>query len=157
MKKNLSLLTTLVAALIISSCAHNNATEQKVETEIKDVPASQTQSIAATIKEQITASALSAEQKEKLMALEDKAHKEHMAVTDEIERTKVVMIQTVLEPKMSQKEFNILKNKIIALDKKRLDNGFKTAAEVRKIIAPTATAQDRLLYKAVIENRLRGF
>lgn len=157
MKKNLSLLTTLVAALIISSCAHNKTTQQKVEAEIKEVPASQTKSIAATIKEQITASSLSAEQKEKLMALEEKAHAEHIALTDELERTKVVMIQTVLEPKMSQKEFNILKNKITTLDKKRLANGFRNAAEVRKIIAPTATSQDRMIYKAVIENRLRGF
>lgn len=157
MKKNLSLLTTLVAALIISSCAHNKATEKKVEAEIKEVSPAQTKSIGATIKEQISASTLTAEQKEKLMALEEKAHSEHAALTDEIERTKVVMIQTVLEPKMSQKEFNILKNKIIALDKKRLDNGFRNAAEVRKIIAPTATTQDRMIYKAVIENRLRGF
>lgn len=155
MKKNFSLLTTLAAALIISSCAHNNATEKKVEAEIKEVPASQT--IAATIKEQIAASSLSAEQKEKLMALEEKAHAEQAAITDELERTKIVMIQTVLEPKMSQKEFNILKNKITALDKKRLANGFRNAAEVRKIIAPKATSQDRMIYKAVIENRLRGF
>ncbi|MEA9356056.1 hypothetical protein SHI21_07585 [Bacteriovorax sp. PP10] len=157
MKKNLTLLTTLAAALIISSCAHNKATEQKVENEIKEVPSSQTKSITGTIKEQIAASSLSAEQKEKLMALEEKAHAEHTALTDELERTKVVMIQTVLEPKMSQKEFNILKNKITALDKKRLANGFRNAAEVRKIIAPTATTQDKMIYKAVIENRLRGF
>jgi hypothetical protein len=155
MKKNLTLLTTLAAALIISSCAHNKATEQKVENEIKEVPASQT--IAGTIKEQIAASSLSVEQKEKLMALEEKAHAEHAAITDEIERTKIVMIQTILEPKMSQKEFSILKNKLTALDKKRLANGFKNAAEVRKIIAPTATSQDKMIYKAVIENRLRGF
>jgi hypothetical protein len=155
MKKNLTLLTTLAAALIISSCAHNKATEQKVENEIKEVPASQT--IAGTIKEQIAASSLSAEQKEKLMALEEKAHAEHAAITDEIERTKIVMIQTILEPKMSQKEFSILKNKLTTLDKKRLANGFKNAAEVRKIIAPTATSQDKMIYKAVIENRLRGF
>ena len=156
MNKNLTLLTTLAAALIISSCAHNK-TEQKVEAEIKNVQPSQTKSIAQTIKDQVTASNLSNEQKEKLMTLEQKAHSDYVAITDEIERTKVVMIQTILEPKMDQKEFNILKNKIISLDKKRLDNGFKTAAEVRKIIAPTATSEDRLIYKAVIENRLRGF
>ena len=143
MKKNLSLLTTLVVTLVISSCAHNKATEQKVENEIKNVTSSQTKSIAETVKEQIAASNLSAEQKQKLMVLEEKAHAEHVAITDEIERTKVVMIQTVLEPKMNQKEFSILKNKIIALDKKRLANGFKNAAEVRKIIAPNATSQDR--------------
>lgn len=157
MKKNFSLLATLAVTIIISSCAHNKATEQKIENEIKNVTSPQTKSIAETVKEQIATSNLSAEQKQKLVELEEKAHAEHLAITDEIERTKVVMIQTVLEPKMNQKEFSILKNKIIALDKKRLANGFKNAAEVRKIIAPSATSEDRLIYKAVIENRLRGF
>lgn len=156
MKKNLSLLITVLAALMVSSCSSNKV-EQKVEKEIKEVPAAQSKSIGETIKEKIAASALTAEQKEKLMALEEKAHAEHAAITDEIERTKVVMIETVLAPKMSQREFSILKNKLISLDKKRLANGFKNAAEVRKIIAPTATSEDRQIYKAVIENRLRGF
>lgn len=157
MKKNLSLLITVLAALIVSSCSSNKVAEQKVENEIKEVPASQTKAIGDTVKEKIAASALTAEQKEKLMALEEKAHKEHAAITDEIERTKIVMIETILAPKMSQREFSILKNKLTSLDKKRLANGFKTAAEVRKIIAPEASSEDRQIYKAVIENRLRGF
>lgn len=154
--KAISFLATLTAALIISSCA-NHKTQQKVEAEINNVQPSQTKSIAQTIKEQISASNLTSEQKEKLMTLEQKAHSDYVALTDEIERTKVVMIQTILEPKMNQNEFKILKNKIISLDKKRLDNGLRTISEVRKIIAPTATSEDKLIYKAVIENRLRGF
>lgn len=157
MKKNLSLLITVLAALMVSSCSSNKVAEQKIEKEIKEVPASQAKAIGATIKEKIAASALTAEQKEKLMALEEKARAEHAVITDEIERAKVVMIETVLAPKMSQREFSILKNKITTLDKKRLANGFKNATEVRKIIAPTASSEDRMIYKEVIENRLRGF
>ena len=57
---------------------------------------------------------------------------------------------------MNEKEFNTLRNKIKALDKKRLDNGFRTLREVRKIIDPKS-AEHQEIYKAVIENRLRGF
>jgi len=157
MKKNLSLIAVIAATLIVSSCASNKAVEQKIDQEIKNVPASETQSIARTVKEQIAASGLTEEQKTKLMALEEKAHADNVAVTEEIEKTKVVFIQTLLAPKMSQREYSVLKKKITELDRKRLANGFKVAAEVRKIINPAANTQEREIYKAVIENRLRGF
>lgn len=157
MKKNLSLIALVAVTLISSSCASNQSVEKKIDQEIKEVPASETKSIAQTVKDQINASALTAEQKTKLMALEEKAHADHVAITEEIEKTKVVFIQTVLAPKMSQREYSVLKKKISDLDKKRLDNGFRVAAEVRKIINPAANTQEREIYKAVIENRLRGF
>lgn len=156
MKKNLSLIALMALTLIASSCA-SNTVEKKIDQEIKDVPASETKSIAKTVKEQIAASGLTEEQKTKLMALEEKAHADHVAVTEEIEKTKIVFIQTLLAPKMSQREYSVLKKKLTELDKKRLDNGFKVAAEVRKIINPAANTHEREIYKAVIENRLRGF
>ena len=157
MKKNLSLIALIAATLIVSSCASNKVVETKIDQEIKDVPASETKSIAKTIKEQITASALTEEQKTKLMALEEKAHADHVAITEEIEKTKVVFIQTVLAPKMNQREYSVLKKKLTDLDRKRLSNGFKVAAEVRKIINPASNTHEKEIYKAVIENRLRGF
>lgn len=157
MKKNLALLVSMLAALIVSSCASNTATEQKIEKEISEVPVQKTKTISENIKEQINASGLTVEQKDKLMKLQEKSHTEYKAITEEIEKTKVVLIQTVLAPKMSDREFSILKNKIKALDKKRMDNGFKTASEVRKIISPEAKTEEREIYKAVLENHLRGF
>lgn len=156
MKKSLSLIAMLAAALVVSSCASNKTTSEKVEQEVKAVPASMTKSIEHTVKEQIQTSTLSQDKKDKLLALEEKAAAERKEITEEIEKTKVVMIETVLAPKMNEKEFNSLRSKIIALDKKRLDNGFKTLREVRKIIDPKS-AEHQEIYKAVIENRLRGF
>jgi Spy/CpxP family protein refolding chaperone len=157
MKKSLSIITLLFAALIASSCAHTSPTEQKIDKEIKGVNPTQTKAISATVKEMIATSNLTPEQKSKLAAIEEKSHAKHAAITDEIERTKVVLIQLILSPEMSQKEFKIVKNKLIKLDKERMDSGFATAVEVRNIIAPKATVQDREVYKAVIENRLKGF
>lgn len=93
------------------------------------------------------------------MALEEKAHANRMAVTEEIEKAKVVLIHTVLAPKMNQREYSLLKKKITELDKKRLADGFKFAADVRKVINPSSTTSvhEQEIYKAVIENRLRGF
>ena len=156
MKKSLSLIAMLAAALVVSSCASNKTTSEKVEQKVKAVPASMTKSIEHTVKEQIQTSTLSQDKKDKLLALEEKAAAERKEITEEIEKTKVVMIETVLAPKMNEKEFNSLRSKIIALDKKRLDNGFKTLREVRNIIDPKS-AEHQEIYKAVIDNRLRGF
>ena len=156
MKKSLSLIAMLAAALVVSSCASNKTTSEKVEQKVKAVPASMTKSIEHTVKEQIQTSTLSQDKKDKLLALEEKAAAERKEITEEIEKTKVVMIETVLAPKMNEKEFNTLRNKIKALDKKRLDNGFRTLREVRNIIDPKS-AEHQEIYKAVIENRLRGF
>ena len=57
---------------------------------------------------------------------------------------------------MKQSELNALKNKIRSLDKKRMENGFATIAEVRKIIAPEKNVQHTEVYKAILENRFRG-
>lgn len=157
MKKNLSLIAIVATTLIASSCASNKNVENKIDQEIQNVHASEIKSIPQTIKEQITASGLSVEQKAKLMALEERAHADNVAITEEIEKTKVIFIQTVLAPKMSQREYSVLKKKLTNLDKKRLNNGFKVAAEVREIINPASNTQEREIYKAVIENRLRGF
>lgn len=154
MKKILSL-SALAIALIASSCASNKV-EQKVEQEIKAVPAQKT--VDETVREQIKASTLTQEQKDKLMALEEKAQAERKAINEEIEKTKVVLVETALSPKMNEREFNVLKKKIQTLDKQRMENGFRTLREVRKIIAPKAVAPEHHeIYKAVIENRLRGF
>ena len=65
MKKNLSLIALVATTLIVSSCASNQSVEKKIDQEIKDVPASETKSIAQTVKDQINSSALTAEQKTK--------------------------------------------------------------------------------------------
>ena len=156
MKKNLSLILLFATTFIISSCATNKNIEKKIDQEVQAVTDSETISIANTVKEQINTSNLSVEQKTKLMALEEKAHADHVALNEEIEKTKVVFIQTIMDPKMNKNEFSLLKKKLTELDKKRLSNGFKVAGEVRKIINPTTNTKDREIYKAVIENRLRG-
>lgn len=153
MKKNI--LVALLLSLAVASCANNSTTNQEIEKKIEETPVS-TRPLNETIKEQINASGLTAEQKTKLLALEEKSHAQHVAVTEEIEKTKLVMLETVLAPKMKQSEMNALKNKIRSLEKKRMDNGFATITEVRKIIAPEKNVQHTEVYKAVLENRFKG-
>lgn len=158
MKKSLLLLTLVATSLVFSSCASNSRVEKKINQEIKDVPVSETQALTQQIKDKIATSNMTAEQKKKLMELEERAHIEKTAITEEIEKTKVVFIQTILSPKMNQREYLVLKKKLTDLNAKRLNNGFKIAEEVRKVVNPSSkTTEEQEIYKAVIENRLRGF
>ena len=158
MKNILALILVASSTLIISGCANHSKIDSAIEKEIAAVPADKIKPTSASVKDQINASHLTQEQKDKLVALEERRHNERVALTEEIEKTKVVLLETVLSPKMNEREFNILKKKIRNLDKKRMENGFATLKEVRQIINPASTSatDHNEIYKAVIENRLRG-
>ena len=94
-------------------------------------------------------------QKNSLMELETKTHALNAALKEQIEKAKIVLIQTVLEPKMNQKEYSILKKKIVALEKKRMENGFKAITEARNIIEPKMNAENREMIKAYMFNHLQ--
>ncbi|MDD4973314.1 MAG: hypothetical protein PHY93_03140 [Bacteriovorax sp.] len=162
MKRNLTLLvmvffiTSLVASL--SSCAQHQVAEQKVEKEIKEVTINPSESTAVTAREFIMKSdKLTDSQKKKLLELQEKTHALSDALKEEIEKTKIVLIQTVLEPKMNEREFAILKKKISKLEKKRMENGFNAIADARKIIEPRKNIQGREFYQSLLHNHLQEF
>lgn len=154
--KKFSLVSVVLLAALVSSCS-NNSVQNKVDQEIKAVPATKIASIEKTIQEEIAASNLSEEQKNALIAIDEKRNKEYWMITEEMEKAKVVLIETALSPKSSDKEINVIKKKIIALDKKRLTNGFKSLEEARKIISPKkADNNGHEIYKATLQRHLKG-
>lgn len=149
----------IVMALSLASCAQNQVAKEKVEQEIRELP-DNAKLQKASIQERIKSStSLTEEQKTKLLKLEEEAHASNKALTEEIEKAKIVLVETILQPKLNKQEVKILKKKIADLDKKRLQEGFKKIHEVRNIIAPKqdTSPHEHEIYKAVIENRLRGY
>ena len=156
MKRNLKLLVTLFAVTSLSSCAGHRLAEQKIEQEIKEVSIEKNVSIGSTARDTIMKSdKLTEVQKNSLMELETKTHALNVALKEQIEKTKIVLIQTVLEPKMNQKEYSILKKKIVALEKKKMENGFKAITEARNIIEPKMNVENREMIKAYMFNHLQ--
>ncbi|MBC7540435.1 MAG: hypothetical protein H7281_16545 [Bacteriovorax sp.] len=158
MKKILTLLAPVFLMVSLSSCAQHKIAEQKVEKEIKEVVIVKTEPAAVTARDFIMKSdKLTDVQKGKLLALQEKTHAQSVSLREEIEKTRVVLIQTVLEPKMNQHEYSILKKKITSLEKKRMENGFKAISEARNIIEPKQIVENREFYKSLIRNHLQEY
>jgi hypothetical protein len=156
MKRNFTLLIVPFLIMTLSSCAQHQLAEQKVEKEIKAVTIEKSGVPAPTTRDFITNSdKLTNSQKIKLLELQEKTHAISDALKEEIEKTKIVLIQTVLEPKMNEHEFSILKKKITKLEKKRMENGFSAIAEARKIIEPRKNIQGREFYQSLLHNHLQ--
>lgn len=92
MKKNI--LTALLLSITLASCASNTKTQEVVEKKIEEVQTPLPLALNDTIMEKISSSNLSKEQKDKLVALEKTSRAKYLAITDELEKTKVVMVDT---------------------------------------------------------------
>jgi hypothetical protein len=133
----MKILSLVIAALIFSSCAQQKIAEQKVEREVKEIYIPKNLTAAEEARELILKSTvLNEAQKQLLLALQEKAVIERAILKDEINKTRFLLIQTVLEPKMNKRELNILKKKIASLEKKRIENSFNLITEARDIIEP---------------------
>lgn len=140
---NINKLPTILLFLLFSSgCAENSIAKKKVEAEIQNVMIQPREDVVVTPRELILNSPdLTSVQKDKLLIIEENNRDKYRKLTDEIEKTKIVMIQTILKPKMNQYEYQVLKKRLLKLDQERIDNGFASIAKVRDIIAPMEQLQ----------------
>lgn len=158
MKRYLTLLVTVLALASLTGCAEHKVAEQKVEKEMKEVSIPAKETIAESAHDLIMKSdKLTDVQKKKLLELQEKTHTQSVSLTEQIEKAKMVLIQTVLEPKMNEHEYAILKKKISKLEKERMENGFKAMKEARNIIDPKKNVEGSQFYKAYLHSHLQEF
>ena len=158
MKKSILFITSLVLMGTLSSCAQQKVAEQKVEKEIQAVNLNASESTQEANRNFIMNSdKLSVEQKKMLVELQTKTNEQMNETKKEIEKTRQVLIQTILEPKMNKREYSILKKKIVKLEKNRVENGFKALNEARNIIAPKDDAESREFFKAYMHKQIQVY
>lgn len=158
MKKSILFITSLVAIATLPSCAGHKVTEQKVEKEIQAVNLNTQESTQEANRNFIMNSdKLTDDQKKMLVDLQVKTNAQMSETKNEIEKTRQVLIQTILEPKMNQREYSILKKKIVKLEKNRVEIGFKALNEARSIIAPKANAENREFFKTYMHKQIQVY
>ena len=161
MKTNLTLSSLALSFVLLTGCAQQKVAEQKVAQEIKAVVIQPHETVAETAREFIMKSKkLSDSQKNKLITLQEKTHLISAGLLEEIEKTKIVLAQTVLEPKMNVREFSILKKKLTKLEQKRMANSFKAISEARNIINPNFEPDhedERDFNRIFLHNHLQEF
>jgi hypothetical protein len=133
-----------LSIVLLASCASQKTVEQKVQTEIKNETVVKREEVAVTARDYITKSNnLSAEQKSKLLALQEKTVSESRAINEEINKTKMVLIKTLMETKVNQKEVSVLKKNLRKLSKKQMDKSLAAFDEAHKIISPVKDRGDK--------------
>lgn len=82
----------------------------------------------------VNSSALNPEQKQKIMLIYSRVYMDAASIRKEILQAKSEIFKMIANLKHNSKEINTLKNKIIRLDKQRLDIMFKALKDVQDVV-----------------------
>ncbi len=156
MNNHIKFTLPLIVALSLTGCAQQKVSEKKVDKEIKEVVIMENEKASDSTKDLVSKSdKLNEEQKRKLLDLQARTQTDIDSIRSEIEKTKLVLIKTILEPKMNVREYNILRKRITKLEEKRMDKGFKAMTEARNIIAPKSDSESREFYRAYMHRHIQ--
>lgn len=122
--------------LLLAACASQNSVNRKIDQEVKaEAPVAVGGPLATESRALILDSSdLSQEQKDKLLALHAKMATEVAGIRDEEGKLKMVFFKTLLDPKSEEKEIITIKNRILALDRKKTNEMLSAMEEARKIL-----------------------
>lgn len=124
-----------LTALMAAGCATSKdmqQTEKKIEAE---EPVARTESFAnrgANIF--MEAEGLSDTQRSKLVQIHAETYEKAVTLRDEITKTKTALFKSLIDPSTSKKEINTMKNRVVQLDKQRLDLMLKAFDQVRDVV-----------------------
>jgi hypothetical protein len=146
------LILFLLVSSLVSSCATQKKLEIEVEKEIQQSTVVSRSDVTTNAREYILNSkTLSEQQKQSLIMLQDKTEAETKTMIEEKNKAQLVLVKTILEPTVNEREVYILRKKIKKLDKQRMDLDEKSFTEARKIIDPLKEIRDReFLYNSFI-------
>lgn len=135
MKKPISLLILISLSMLATSCASN--AKNQIQEKIENVSINNEKDLQIEVRKSINDSkALTLDQKEKLLALDEEYITNQKAMKEEITKAKVVLLEIISRKELNKKELKAVKNKIVELNKKRVNDGFKTVDQIRGIIFP---------------------
>jgi hypothetical protein len=158
MKKHLELIFCIILSLIIYSCAGQKVIEKKLETEIKAAPIAKQEDIIETAREYIASSNnLTVDQKAKLNSIQEKAIIDTSALRDEINKSRMILIKSALLPKYNAREVEIMKRKILSLERKKIRVGLNAFTEARNVIDPSQLSENKSINKVFMHDSYSPF
>jgi Spy/CpxP family protein refolding chaperone len=139
----------------IYACSHQPSISEQVDSETKNErPATMGGPMAARGMELIQNSPdLTGEQKEKLIGLSQRMMQEMGELRKEESQLKTVLFKTLVDPKSDDRKIEVIKNKIVKLDKKRTDKMLSALSEAQKILGRKSLADEKV-YQTLMMERL---
>lgn len=135
----------LTASTLALGCAQTSE-ERQVDAEVKAEAPARGQGTLATRGANLFVNApnLTDEQKEKLLKIHGETYQKVAKIRDELTQTKTTLFKSLVNEKTSSKELNILKSKIMKLDKERLNIMLKAFDDVQKIVGKSGMDENTL-------------
>lgn len=140
--------------VFISSCAGPTAAEKQVAAEVAEVPAVEPgPALNKATKRAIKAAApeLTADQRAKLSKLQAETAREQARIRQDLGKHQLVLVRTLLQPKSSEEEVRILKQRILGLERER-SNLFLNSLESAEHILGRRDPMDEQFYRAFLQD-----
>lgn len=137
------LLVTLLSALALAGCT-TTQTERQEQREIKaQAPADTPEEIAGRASKAFSdAPGLTEEQKAKLNTIYTQVYTESMQIRREMGQAKSLLFMTLAKPDYRASQITSLKNKIVKLDKQRLQIMFDALDDVQAVVGNGAEKEN---------------
>lgn len=143
---------------IVQSCAGQKTIEKKLESELKVEPVVKQDDIIESAREHISKSAnLTEEQKKTLLSIQERSTTEINFLKEEINKARMILIKSAFEPSYNAREVEILKRKILALERKKIRVGLNAFTEARNVIAPEQIRETKALNKVFFNEHYPPF
>lgn len=124
-----------LAALILGACASQEEkrdAEQRIQAEQPVAPDESFANRGANLF--VDAKGISEAQRQELLKIHTDTYQKSSTLRDEITKTKTALFRSILDPKVSEKEIGLMKNKIVKLDRERLDVMLSAFNDVQKVV-----------------------
>ncbi len=142
----MKIFTSLLSVLMIltfASCA-SKETKETVETQVMQETVVKKDELKENTLEYISNNQnLSEAQKKKLRSLHESSSKEMTMLNEEIIKTKMVLVKTLMEPKVSRSKVAVLRKDLKKLEKKRMDTSLSSFDKAQNIITPITDIETR--------------
>ena len=93
----------------------------------------------------VDAKGVTDEQRQKLLQVHTTTYQKAGFLRDEITKTKSALFKSLLDPAVSKKEINLMKKRVVSLDRQRLDVMLGAFDEVQKVVGRGSA--DRSVYE----------
>lgn len=157
--KNFSLLAALISfsVFVLFACArHQTPLEKEVAAEVaQEQPLPAGEPMARAGQEILfEAPNLSPQQKQRLKELHVKSSQEFEQIRKELSKNQLVLLKTLVNPKAKDEEIDVLKDRIVKLEKQRT-NQFLTTLDKAKRILGRKNSDDERFYRAFLFEPLK--
>ncbi len=144
------LLTMLLLAL--TACASKEA-NRSVDDKLAETPNFHNgDSSQAMIKDIQNSQEISPTQKSQLLSLHEKLESEAAQYRTQLLKLKVVLLETMLNPKASDKEIQTIRNRLVSLDRERMNKMLAGMEQVQHILG-RRTFEDNRVYRAFVTDQ----